>query len=259
MRVIRLAIVAMLLIVPVYCLAETALSNDDVIKLAKIGIGDDAVIAKIRESATVDFKLDTNDLVNLKAAGVSGKIIAAMLDRSSGAVVGGVVTPESARALAGQRSEAAIDGKDGHKLLTTHNGEFHQTGFPPFTNSFMVYAGTRSSVRTTDPRPTLTIASDTAPQEWVFIAKLESDSKDNDRSLKIGSFLKGGNPFTDKSESKPDPDWVLRYSATESPKGIWHLTPNSELPPGEYGIYMKRGAILDFGVDSGGPGPTTGQ
>lgn len=80
-------ILSVLTLVSGMLVAEQPLTNDDVIKLANLGIGDDAVIAKIHQAATVDFKLETDDLVHLKNGGVSGKVIAAMLDRSAAASV----------------------------------------------------------------------------------------------------------------------------------------------------------------------------
>lgn len=237
--------------------AERSFTNEDVVKLSKLGIGEEAVIAKVRQAPTVDFKLETDDLAALKAAGVSGKVIAAMLDRASGTVpVGGVITPEAARALAAGRSApgsgawaGTMEAKDGKKTLTMHMGEFHQTGFAGFGNTFWVYSGAHCAIRTSDRRPTITIRRDTAPQQQIFLAKLDSDARGNERSLKVGSLLKGGNPFSDKTEAKPDPDWVVDYDATENPSGVWHMTPKADLPPGEYGIYLSTSVLLDFGVD----------
>lgn len=63
--------------------AEAPLTNEDVVKLVGLDLGDDVVIAKIRQVSAVNFHLDTDDLSKLKKAGVDGKVIAAMLDRSS--------------------------------------------------------------------------------------------------------------------------------------------------------------------------------
>jgi hypothetical protein len=255
MKKLSLALVGILLAVHLIA-TENPLTNQDVVKLVKLGIGDDAVIAKVRQAPAVDFKLETDDLGNLKTAGVSGKVIAAMLDRVSGAATGEVVTPEAAHALAASRSgpgsgawAGTLEAKDGKKTLTMHMGQFHQTGFAGFGNTFWVYSGARCALRTSDRRPTLTIRRDTAPQQQIFLAKLDSDSRGNERSLKVGSLLKGGNPFSDKTEAKPDPDWVVDYDATENPSGVWHLTPKADLPPGEYGIYLSTSVLLDFGVD----------
>src|SRR5881275_1943586 len=59
------------------------LTNDDVIKLVKLNLGDDVVVAKVNQAPQIAFSLDTNDLASLKASGVDGRVIAAMLDRAA--------------------------------------------------------------------------------------------------------------------------------------------------------------------------------
>ena len=51
--------------------ADTPLTNDEVVKLCKSGLGDKVVLAKIKEAATVNFKTGTDDLVKLKSDGCS--------------------------------------------------------------------------------------------------------------------------------------------------------------------------------------------
>ena len=57
--------------------AET-LTNETIIQLVKAGIGNDAVIAKIKATPG-NYALSTDDLIALKNAGVSGDVIAAMI------------------------------------------------------------------------------------------------------------------------------------------------------------------------------------
>jgi hypothetical protein len=58
------------------------LSNEDVVKLVKAGLSDAAIIAKIRSSKTTAFRLEADDLIALKNAGVSSEIIEAMIGRT---------------------------------------------------------------------------------------------------------------------------------------------------------------------------------
>ena len=62
---------------------EAPLANADVIKLFKMGLGDEIVIAKINQAKAVDFQLGTDDLAKLMEKGVSKSIIAAMFKRAS--------------------------------------------------------------------------------------------------------------------------------------------------------------------------------
>ncbi|MEA3057622.1 MAG: hypothetical protein QOF34_437, partial [Sphingomonadales bacterium] len=61
--------------------AET-LDNTTVIQLVKAGIGNDAVIAKIK-ATDGKYNLSTDDLIALKAQGVPGDVIAAMIGAST--------------------------------------------------------------------------------------------------------------------------------------------------------------------------------
>jgi hypothetical protein len=57
------------------------LTNADIISLKQTGFGDDLTISKIRASGA-DYKLEVNDLVELKKAGISEAVISAMLEAS---------------------------------------------------------------------------------------------------------------------------------------------------------------------------------
>src|SRR5260370_19747776 len=58
------------------------ITNSRVVEMSKLGLDDDIIIAKIK-NGSCDFKLEDTDLVQLKKAGVSPKVIAAMLGASS--------------------------------------------------------------------------------------------------------------------------------------------------------------------------------
>ena len=57
------------------------ITNDRVIQMVKTGLDDDVIIAKIK-TGHPKFSLTDNDLMALKNSGVSGKVIAAMLEAS---------------------------------------------------------------------------------------------------------------------------------------------------------------------------------
>jgi hypothetical protein len=59
--------------------ASGTLTNTRIIEMAKIGLDDDIIIAKIK-NGTCHFELGDSDLLDLKKAGVSSKVVAAMLD-----------------------------------------------------------------------------------------------------------------------------------------------------------------------------------
>ncbi len=64
-------------------LAQEVLTNDSVIQMVKAGLPEAVVIAKIKGTAT-KFDLKTDSLVSLKKAGVSDKVLEAMVAAGSG-------------------------------------------------------------------------------------------------------------------------------------------------------------------------------
>ncbi len=61
-------------------LASSAnITNARVVEMAKLGLDDDIIIARIKHG-TCDFQLADADLLDLKKSGVSSKVVAAMLD-----------------------------------------------------------------------------------------------------------------------------------------------------------------------------------
>jgi len=75
--------VAIGLALGILALAQSTMTNDSVIKMAKAGLGDDVIIGSINGQAGT-YKTSADDLIALKGAGVSDKVIAAMITKSSG-------------------------------------------------------------------------------------------------------------------------------------------------------------------------------
>jgi hypothetical protein len=72
----------LLLTIFAVCLsAEVVLTNDTVLKLFKAGIGEESIVGMVNQQPGI-YALSTDDLVALKKAGVTQKIIAAMLVRN---------------------------------------------------------------------------------------------------------------------------------------------------------------------------------
>src|SRR3984957_1310954 len=62
--------------------AAPALTNAQVIKMAKAGVDEDNIVATIHDATSVQFDLSPDGLVNLASNGVKGKIVSAMRDRA---------------------------------------------------------------------------------------------------------------------------------------------------------------------------------
>ena len=77
---------------------EKPLDNAEIIKLQKADMGDQVIIAKIKSAPSVQFGTGTDDLVKLKAAGVSKDVIAAMLERADRSSTAAASAPTAALA-----------------------------------------------------------------------------------------------------------------------------------------------------------------
>lgn len=227
---------------------EAPLTNADVVKLCKVGIGDEIVIAKINQVKTVNFNMDTDALVSLKENGVSKDVIAAMLKRST--------TPQNTQNIAAtapqlqSRIESPMDVtlsiKSGDALLLPERGETKFVGFAGFGATHIVYPGSRSRSRITEKLPALLLRLDYSPGERAFLVKLDSDQGSDARILRVVS--RNMNPFSSDRDFGPNNDSTIPYDATEVTLGHWKLTPKNKLTPGEYGLFFHF-MLWSFGVD----------
>src|SRR3979411_1989690 len=76
-------------------LAQEVRTNDSVIQMVKAGLPEAVVVAKIKSTAT-KFDLKTDSLVSLKKAGVSDKVLEAMVAAGSGAAPSTAAAPPPA-------------------------------------------------------------------------------------------------------------------------------------------------------------------
>jgi len=168
------------------CFAQEPLTNESVVRLIKGGLSDEIVISMIK-SQPAKYNLGTDQILALKKESVSDKILAAMIERASGApgiapgvVIGGAARPTGATPAAG--TEAAGDPND---PMTPHDSGIYlytrdRTGNPQMTmlepaayqgsktggilSSSLTYGikkakmkavipGPHASIRTSDPQP----------------------------------------------------------------------------------------------------------
>lgn len=73
----------LLCLLPLLCVAQEALNNDSVVRMVKAGLSDDLVISAIKfKPGKYDSTVD--GIIALKAAGVSDKVVSALVSRASG-------------------------------------------------------------------------------------------------------------------------------------------------------------------------------
>src|SRR6266404_20561 len=66
-------------------LSKHKLSNQDILDMASLGLGDDVILEKIRSAPETDFATDLESLKTLKAAHVSDPVIRTMINPKAAA------------------------------------------------------------------------------------------------------------------------------------------------------------------------------
>jgi hypothetical protein len=235
-------------------LAQEVLTNDSVIQMIKAGLPEAVVIAKIKSTAT-KFDLKTDSLVSLKKAGVSDKVLEAMVAAGSGSApaTGAMPAPPAPAMAAGALKNTdviyqLVGGKYVEMFATSANLETNMAFFQ--SKSEVVLEGKRAQYRTTDKQPVFlsTYSSTDAP-----LVRLKPGDDHNDRNLKIGSgaFM----PFGGTQKMGVRNEDKIPVTIERDPRGFYKVTPSAALPPGEYGFILATGfgagsgKIYDFGVD----------
>ena len=236
-------------------LAQEVLTNDSVIQMVKAGLPEAVVIAKIKGTAS-KFDLKTDSLVSLKKAGVSDKVLEAMV--AAGSVT---AAPTTARCPPRRRPRSrpgAIKNQDviyqlvGDKYVemfaTSANLETNMAFFQ--SKSEVVLEGRKARYRIKEKQPVFlsTYSSTDAP-----LVKLKPGDSNDDRNLKIGSgaFM----PFGGTQKMGVRNEDKIAINIERDARGFYKVTPASPLPPGEYGFILATGfgagsgKIYDFGVD----------
>jgi hypothetical protein len=226
----------------------SAITNEDVIKLAKLGFGDDVIIAKIQGAAFVSFKLETDDLVALKESGVSQPIIAAMIKKASSPSSGTIIdTPMGAVAAPGADDILVrLVTKDKTIDLTSIAGHIGTTWAFFTVLSYMDYPNIKAEVRIGDLKPFILIQTRKSPQGRFYLVYCKPNKDNNNRSVKMG---KSG-MYTASDFGAPDGDWTVPFEVKQLQPGLWRMDPKNNLKPGEYGVWGPSSELYDFGVDN---------
>ena len=257
--------------------AET-LTNDMVVSLVQAGLGDDAVIAKIKASAA-HYALSTDDLITLKKRGVSGPVIAAMIDAGSQGAVSSkaafsadspdpLVPHPSGVYLANDASMVRIDPTTSNQSKTGGILGYAFTGGIASLSIKAVIPNITARVRTGRARPTFYFYFDeatrglsqaggaslwlsgpasaiTSPNEFSLI---RFDVKKDRRETRVGSMNLAG-----AKAGVMDKDRIP-FDYEQVTPGVFKVTPSADLPSGEYGFIYSVSAGAGPGMWGNGTG-----
>lgn len=104
--------VALICLSAVSIFAQQALNNEAVLKLVKAGLGDDLIVSTINAQPG-SYVLSANDLIALKAGGVSDKVMAAMITKGNSASVSAAAPTAVPAAATSPVSEVGVYYKKG--------------------------------------------------------------------------------------------------------------------------------------------------
>lgn len=260
---VAVAVCGLLLVSAAQLHAET-LTNETVVTLVSAGLGDEAVIAKIKASAA-RYELSTDSLIALKKSGVSSAIIAAMIEADSQ----GMVSPKAV--MSADSPDPLVPHPSGIYLLSDWAAEPKMVRLDPTTSNqsktggLLGYAFTGGiaslSIKAVIPnvgarvkalrvRPTFYFYFDeanrslsqadgaslwlagpataiTSPNEFTLIA---FDVKKDRRETRVGSMNLAG-----AKSGVMDKDRIGFDYAQVAP-GVFKVTPKADLAAGEYGF-----------------------
>ncbi len=235
--------------------ANGGLSNADVLALVKAELPDSIIITKIRTAPVEKLDVSADGLIALKGGGASTAIIETVLGRAgrppetpTAAPASGAATRPVAEASASSGSASAQPGSNRPVSLLSDGTAVALEPLAGTQRSqyafvmmliFLDFPGESAAVSTAERRPTLQIRSDMNPSGQYWVVKTEVRKKKNSRTLKFGSL---------SGSLAPDEDWTVPTTVTKTQEGLWTLTVNQDLEPGEYGVF-KVGQMGVFGSD----------
>lgn len=246
------ALIALSIVIAGTASAE-ALTEEQIIALASAGIGDEAVVAKIKASGTT-FDLSTDQMIALKGRGLSGPVIAAMIgsgpkpEMSSDSADPMVKHPagvyllndaKMARIDATTSNQAKTGGIIGYALtgglasmsvkaaIQNANAKVKSVSGTPV---FYFFFDESNGVQQTGTWLAGTATTVTSPAEFTLVRLMEKDGR---REARVGSMNIGG-----AKTGVMDKDRIAFASELVRP-GVYKVTPSEKLAKGEYGFIFS--------------------
>lgn len=250
---------AFMLAVAQTTLVEAPLVNADVVKLFKMGLGDEIVIAKINQAKAVEFQLSTDDLAKLMEKGVSKSIIAAMVRRATS-------QPDVVLGQTGAKVQEPeflgtfflLDSTTGklvplERQTLVQNAKIKAMGLGGAKMSMMI-SGDRSPVRFKEGQPlnfvVLTSSQQIDPQGIIHLFSLESTKYQRRLEMAQIGLFSGGSTSSQTS--------AIAFNALKYGISSFKISPIESLFPGEYVLTGAMSSSLGgsstdgfcFGIDS---------
>ena len=229
-----------------------ALTNETVVKLSKAGL-DDTVIMQTIQSQPGSYDTAPDDLIALKNAGVSQKVIAAMQARSAGLVIRPGTNAVDPAPLAAGVDEIGVyyQDKDGQWItLKTERVQFKDSGWLKNAASDGLIKrdmnghldGPRSPLNLpTGVRILIYTPAGTQAEEYDFL-RLDEHSGSRDFRVKTGGL------FHSQTGSQRND---LEFHPVKVGKNMYAFTVPADIEKGEYGV-LPPGSSNVPGISNAG-------
>lgn len=234
---------AILLSTTVHAQESKPLTNQGVIEFVKAGFDEDTVIKAI-EASEPAFDTSLDGLVALKNAGVSQRIIGAMLDAEKRRVANAnngaaePAWPEEIRAMPREigayykQKDGTFVGLFGKPIVGTKAGR-RFGGFVPFAGATMKgqLPGRRSTLQLSERQPAFYtyMPEGVTPESFVIV---RMQMKDNAREFEVGSV----SGVTGSVNRGLDTEKVIQILIERVAPRVYKVSPDRELEDGEYGF-----------------------
>lgn len=257
-RILTLAFVVCSFVVGVVLAGET-LSNDSIIDLHKLGLGDSVIVEKIKTSSC-NFDTSTDALKKLKDAGIGDTVLAAMISGGGAKSVkaGGDSNDPLAPHSTGVYLYQTVDGKPKMVTMASSQVERVRSGggwgmaYGGTSKQRAVLGGLSAGMQLSERRPvfyfylTEGLESMASSPNQFALCQFELKKDKNERRLVVGKASWGGASFGVDAKSMRD------FTTEKVGEGIFKVVPNNDLAPGEYAFVLASGGgvsrMFDFGV-----------
>lgn len=263
------------------CFAQPAVAEnltiEEVMQLHALGIGDEAIIAKIESEETI-FDLSTEQMIDLRQKGLSSAVIAALLK-----------TKENEKPIVSLDSPDPMVAHPAGLYLLRGTGDSAKMERMQFTVTNQAKTGgifgyaltggiASASVKVAIQNETAPLTTGQTPKFYFFFDDVSKGEDSNTWASGANTFVNSPSEFTlielDQKKGRRearvgsmniagaksgvmDKDRIS-FSSREVRVGVYEVTPDAPLPPGEYGFIFSLGAggtngamtarIFDFSV-----------
>ena len=242
------------------------LTAQDVVKLVQAGLSEDLIIATIQRNGR-PFDLSTDEILNLKKAGVSDRILKAMIEPqahvpSTQGETPALKVPPATGGPSGIPDEVGVYwvGSDGvlHRIegiavSNMRTGSTLASGMTLGIKRARINAqlrGTRAQLRVKDRQPQFYfyLPEDASIGDYLLLRLAQ---RKDVRQIEIGERTLW------KVQAGVDHAKEIDFTYNRVKNRLYLLHPNGELDRGEYGFYIASGVelkkatgrIYDFGID----------